>query len=99
MKIKEKTKDFIIILTSAICLIIALEQARKTNEANRTIVKYKDSLELYKNKLKQCDYSYTANHKKLDSLAKEHYKCYDVSYRTLENVKKLRRFVKENKTK
>lgn len=97
MKVKEKTKDFIIILTSAICLIIAFEQTKKLNDSKR---KHKETIEVlkqYKVKLNECDKAYTTNLKNLDSLAKEHYKCYDVSYRTLENVKKLRRFVKENK--
>lgn len=97
MKLKEKTKDLILIIMCGICFIFAFQKQKQNNDLtrhlNETIVK----LDKYKDKLKECDYAYTANHKKLDSLAKEHYKCYYVSYRTLENVKKLRRFVKENK--
>lgn len=81
-------------------LCVVLVAMYKTLECNNYEYKLSETkvlLSQYKKKLYECDKAYTINNKNLDSITKEHYKCYDVSYRTLENVKKLSRFVKENR--
>ena len=96
MKIKETTKDFIIIICSAICMIYGLNQAKETNDVKRELKQTKEIIVKYKAKLKQCDSVYTINVKNLDSISKELYQWQDASFRARENVKQLRRFVKEN---
>lgn len=80
-----------------IVVLIAIHKILECKYYENELAETQTLLSQYKKKLHECDKAYTINNKNLDSITKEHYKCYDVSYRTLENVKKLRRFVKENR--
>lgn len=94
MRRKRFTIDLLLIIQSAVIMIIAFETQKQLNDSRREHKQTRETLNQYKAKLKECDYAYTANVKILDSVTKELYNWQDASFRARENVKQLRRFVK-----